>query len=150
MRYLLPILAAIFLALGLAGCGGDGGDGGDGKSSFAERADVVCTKYEQRISRIPLADPNDAQQLAVFLERANPLAREQNDELRRLAGADDPEARRLLEALDAEVRAAEKLRRAARRQDQAATRAALAEAGAATQRSKQAAADLDLLVCGAS
>jgi hypothetical protein len=148
MRFLVPGLAALAIVLGFAGCG-ENGDGGEG-SGFADRADAVCSKYEARISRIPLADASDPQQLAIFLERANPVARQQNAELRKLPGANEPKARELLGALDAEVRASEKLRKAARRQDQTAARAALAEAGVATQRSKRAAEALDLLVCGAS
>lgn len=147
MRYLV-VAAALLVALGSAGCMGD--DGG-GDESFAEQADAICSDAQAEIARVQQPqDPRDPLQLALFLERAVPIARSQN---RRMRALERPEEQRaqinaFLGALEAEVDVAERMLAAARREDREAVSAALQESGLASVQSQQFAQRLGLEVCG--
>ena len=133
MRLVLACVALV-VVLGLPGCGG--GDE-ESEASFVEQADVVCSEAEQEISRVPQPqDPTDPLQLANFLERAVPVAKEQNAEL--------------IAALDAEVDAAERMLAAAKSEDRQAIQQLLTESGLASAQAKRAAEGLEMAVCGAS
>jgi hypothetical protein len=141
---------ALLVVLGFPGCEEDGGKS---KASFVEQADVVCSEAEQEISRVPQPqDPTDPLQLASFLERAVPVAQEQNAELKKLERPAEQSAQinELLAALDAEVSAAERMLAAAKREDRQAIQQLLTESGFASAQAKRAAEGLDLAVCGAS
>ena len=141
---------ALLVVLGFPGCEDDGGKS---EASFVEQADVVCSEAEQEISRVPQPqDPTDPLQLARFLERAVPVAKEQNEELKKLERPPEQRAQinELLAALDAEVGAAERMLAAANREDRQAIQQLLSESGLASAQAKRAADGLDLAVCGAS
>jgi hypothetical protein len=141
---------ALLVVLGFPGCEEDGGES---KASFVEQADIVCSEAEQEISRVPQPqDPTDPLQLARFLERAVPVAKEQNEELKKLErpAAQKAQIDQLLAALDAEVGAAERMLAAANREDRQAIQQLLTESGLASAQAKQAADGLDMAVCGAS
>jgi hypothetical protein len=147
MRYLLAGLAVV-VVLGLPGCSDD--DGG-GQEDFVEQADSICSDAQVQISRVQQPqDPRDPLQLALFLERAVPIARAQN---RRLKALERPEEERaqinqFLGALDAEVDAAERMLAAARRENREAVQVALQESGLASAQARQSAQRLGLRVCG--
>jgi hypothetical protein len=149
MRFVVASVA-LLVVLGVPGCGGDGDKN---KASFVERADVVCSEAEQEISRVPQPqDPTDPLQLANFLERAVPVAKEQNAELKELERPAEQKAQidELIAALDAEVDAAERMLAAAKSEDRQAIQQLLTESGLASAQAKRAAEGLDMAVCGAS
>jgi hypothetical protein len=146
VRCVVACVALLFV-LGFPGCEGD--EGGDG--SFAEQADAICTDAETQIGRIAQPqDPNDPLQLALFLERAVPIARTQNQKLKQLERPSEqrPQINQLIGALEAEVDAAERMLAAARRQNRPEIQQRLRESGLASQQSRQLAQGLGLQVCG--
>jgi hypothetical protein len=145
MRF-LAAAAAVLVVFG-AGCMGD--DGTD-KASFVEEADTICSDSQLQMSRVQQPqDPRDPLQLALFLERAVPVAREQNRKLKALDRPDEQRAQinRWLGALDAEVDVAERMLTAARREDRGAIQTALQETGIASAQSRQFAQEVGLRVC---
>ncbi len=149
MRFAVACVA-LLVVLGFPGCEDDGGNS---KASFVEQADVVCSEAEQEISRVPQPqDPTDPLQLANFLERAVPVAQNQNAELRKLERPAEQRAQidELLAALDAEVDAAERMLAAAKREDRESIQQLLTESGLASAQAKRSADELELAVCGAS
>lgn len=146
MRYVVACVA-LLVVLGFPGCEDD--EGGNG--SFAEQADAICTDAETQIGRIAQPqDPNDPLQLALFLERAVPIARTQNRKLKQLERPSEERAQinQLIGALEAEVDAAERMLAAARRQNRPEIQQRLRESGLASQQSSQLAQGLGLQVCG--
>lgn len=92
------------LALGvlaLAGCqfGSD-----SGQADFIKEADAICADYERRIALIP-APQTFLRDFAVYMRRAVPIAREQNQRLRGLEAPEDDAAdfRRMLGLLDQQL-----------------------------------------------
>ena len=147
MRFVVASVA-LFVVLGFPGCEEDGGQS---KGSFVDQADVICSEAEHEISQLPRPlDPSDPLQLAGFLERAVPVAKKQNTELKKLERPDEQRAQinELLTALDTEVDAAERMVAAAKRQDSGAIQQSLTESGFASAQSKRAADGLGLAVCG--
>jgi hypothetical protein len=147
MRYLVAA-AALLIMLASTGCMGDNGGG---EESFVEQADEICSDAQGQIGRVQQPqDPRDPLQLALFLERAVPIARSQN---RRMRALERPEEQRaqinaFLGALEAEVDAAERMLAAARREDRDAVAATLQESGLASAQTQQFAQRLGLEVCG--
>jgi hypothetical protein len=147
MRFVVACVA-LLVVLGFPGCEDDGGKN---KGSFVEQADVVCSEAEYQISQLPRPqNPSDPLQLAGFLERAVPVARKQNAELKKLERPAEQRAQinQLIAALDAEVDAAERMLVAAKREDPEAIQRLLTESGFASAQSKRLAEGLDLAVCG--
>jgi hypothetical protein len=96
-------VAVAIAVLVLAGC--EIGDEGTGeREQFAQRADAVCLRYAQRIGGIPRPQPF-LRDFAVYMRRAVPLARQQNQELRALTPPDDvaEDYRRMLALLDEQL-----------------------------------------------
>jgi hypothetical protein len=146
VRYVVASLA-LLVVLGFPGCEDDDG-GGD---SFTEQADAICTEAEAQIGRIaPPQDPTDPPQLALFLERAVPIARRQNQQLKQLERPAEQRTQinQLIGALEAEVDAAQRMLAAARREDRAEMQQRLQESGVASAQSGQLAQRLGLKVCG--
>ncbi|HKH29491.1 MAG TPA: hypothetical protein VKA45_00430, partial [Gaiellaceae bacterium] len=67
------------LTFALAGCMGD--DEAVSRDDYVAKADGVCGTYQVRLSRIPRPVTDDAAEIGLFLERALPIAREQNEKL---------------------------------------------------------------------
>lgn len=147
MRY-FAAAAALAALLVCTGCMGD--DGGD--ESFTERADEICSDAQVQISRVQQPqDPRDPLQVALFLERAVPIARAQNRRLRELERPEGEERSRVnafLGALEAEVDAAERMLAAARREDREAVQASLQESAVTAAQARQFAEQLGMQVCG--
>jgi hypothetical protein len=144
---LLVGAAVVLVAVGATGCMGDDGDG----ESFVEQADAVCSDAQVQMSRVQQPqDPRDPLQLALFLERAVPIARSQNRRLRELERPEDQRTQinAFLGALEAEVDTAERMLAAARREDRDAVQASLQESGLASAQTQQFAQRLGLRVCG--
>ena len=103
------VLAAAVVGL-VSGCGG--GSGRLSKAEYAKRADAICTKYNAKIRA--LGRPTAISGLPAYVDKALPLARKGDDELRaleppkdeqRLAAlkaSDDPEVAGLAEKIDRE------------------------------------------------
>jgi hypothetical protein len=147
MRFVVASVA-LFVVFGFPGCEEDGGQS---KGSFVDQADVICSEAEHEISQLPRPlDPSDPLQLAGFLERAVPVAKKQNTELKKLERPSEQRAQinELITALDAEVDAAERMVAAAKGQDSEAIQQSLTESGFASAQSKRAADGLGLAVCG--
>jgi hypothetical protein len=91
----------------LAGCE-IGGDGNGAQEEFARQADAVCLEYAQRIGGIPRPQ-TFLRDFAVYMRRAVPLARQQNQELRALTPPDGvaDDYRRMLRLLDQQLDLAE-------------------------------------------
>jgi hypothetical protein len=145
MRF-LAAAAAVLVGLG-AGCMGD--DSTD-KASYVEEADMICSDSQLQMSRVQQPqDPRDPLQLALFLERAVPVAREQNRKLKALERPEEQRTQinRWLGALDAEVDVAERMLTAAQREDRRAVQAALQESALASAQSRQFAQQVGLRVC---
>ena len=88
-------------ALALAGCqfGSDSGD-----AEFIQEADAICADYERRIALIPQPQ-TFFRDFAVYMRRAVPIAREQNEKLRELEAPEDDAAdfRLMLALLDQQL-----------------------------------------------
>jgi hypothetical protein len=148
MRY-LAAAAALAVLLVCAGCMGE--DGGD--ESFTEQADEICSDAQIQIARVQQPqDPRDPLQVALFLERAVPIARAQNRRLRELDRPEGQEQRSRVNAflgsLEAEVDAAERMLAAARREDRDAVQASLQESALTGAQTRQFAEQLGMQVCG--
>jgi hypothetical protein len=94
--------AVVLLAvLALAGCqfGSD-----SGKAEFIREADAICARYERQISLIPQPQ-TFLRDFAVYMRRVVPIARQQNQELRRLKAPEDDAAdvQRMLTLLDEQL-----------------------------------------------
>jgi hypothetical protein len=90
-----------FTVLALAGCqfGSD-----SGKAEFIREADTICARYERQISLIPQPQ-TFLRDFAVYMRRVVPIARQQNQELRRLKAPEDDAAdvQRMLTLLDEQL-----------------------------------------------
>jgi len=147
MRFVVASVA-LFVVLGFPGCEDNGSES---KGSFVDQADVICSEAEHEISQQPRPlDSSDPLQLAGFLERAVPVAKKQNTELKKLERPAEQRAQinELITALEAEVDAAERMVAAAKRQDSRAIQQLLTESGFASAQSKRVADGLGLAVCG--
>jgi hypothetical protein len=95
-RGALALAAAATLAV--AGCGGDdegGGGGGDAlsKSELVEEANAICAKYAKEGDALkPPENIGDPSQAADFFDKANDIARRQQDDLEALTPAEDVKA----------------------------------------------------------
>ena len=85
----------------LAGCS-FGSDSGD--AEFIKEADAICAQHERQISLIP-APQTFLRDFAVFMQRAVPIAREQNEKLRALETPEDDAAdfRRMIGLMDQQL-----------------------------------------------
>src|SRR2546423_12486539 len=104
---------AIVLAIVVAGCGG--GSGRLSKAEYAKRADAICTKYNAKIRA--LGRPTAISGLPAYVDKALPLARKGDDELRSLKPPKDEEqtAKEWLDPNDSPVGSMERPRRPAKK-----------------------------------
>jgi hypothetical protein len=135
---------AFVLAVLAAGCGGSGRLS---KADYAKRADAICTKYNAKIRA--LGRPTGISGLPAYVDKALPLARKGDDELRTLKPPKDEEqtAKEWLDQNDSVVGSMERLRDAAKKSDRAGIQTALNEASAANQTANRLARQLGLSVC---
>jgi hypothetical protein len=96
-------VAAGVAALLLAGCN-IGDEGTSEREAFAQRGDAICLRYAQRIGGIPRPQ-TFLRDFAVYMRRAVPIARQQNQELRALTPPDDAaeDYRTMLTLLDEQL-----------------------------------------------
>jgi hypothetical protein len=137
------------LAVAVAGCMGD--DEAVSREDYVARADGVCGTYQVRLSRIPRPVTAEPAELALFLERALPIAREQNEKLADLEKPSDEETRdrvdQLLDLLDQELDFNEAAQEAASSGDRAALNSALQQATQVSAEAGQLADQLGFVVC---
>jgi hypothetical protein len=135
---------AVVLAVVVAGCGGSDRLS---KAEYAKRADAICTKYNAKIRA--LGRPTAISGLPAYVDRALPLARKGDEELRGLKPPKDEEqtAKKWLDQNDSVVGSMERLRDAAKKGDRAGIQTALSEANSANQTANGLARRLGLGVC---
>jgi hypothetical protein len=110
-------IVLLAVAVFVAGCGGSSRLS---RSEFVQRANAVCTKYEQKVTRAMAGiNPGDQTQLASAIGKALPVIREGNAELRALKPPEDLQQRfdRWLRIADDEVAAATELRDGLKKDD---------------------------------
>ena len=142
-------VALVLLSLTVAGCMGD--DEAVSREDYIAKADGVCGTYQVRLSRIPRPVTSEPAELSVFLERALPIAREQNEELADLARPSDEETRdqvdQLLALLQQEIDFNDAAQKAARSGDRAALDNALQQAAVVSAEAGQIAEQIGFVVC---
>jgi hypothetical protein len=137
------VLAAAVVGL-VAGCGGSGRLS---KAEYAKQADAICTKYNAKLKA--LARPTSIGALPDYVDKALPLARKGDDELRALKPPKNEErtAKTWLVENDSVVHSMERLRDAAKKGDRAGIQTALNEATSSNQTANSLARRLGLRVC---
>jgi hypothetical protein len=137
------------LVVVVAGCMGD--DEAVSRDDYVAKADGVCGTYQLRLTRIPRPVTDEPAELALFLERALPIAREQNEKLADLDKPSDEETRnqvdQLLDLLDQEVDFNEAAQKAASSGDRAALTSALQQASLVSSEAGQLAEQIGFVVC---
>jgi hypothetical protein len=123
VRYVPFVLILVLVA---GGCGG--GSSRLSKSDFRSKADAICRKYEGQIAKATANVGSGASQIADTIDKALPLIRKGQGELRDLNAPEDLAAKykQWLDQGDDQVSEAENLRDAARSNDAKAFRSALA------------------------
>src|SRR2546426_6387295 len=126
MRRVCLALVVVVLA---AGCGG--GSGRLSKAEYSKRADAICTKYNAKLKA--LARPTSISGLPAYVDRALPLARKGDEELRALRPPKDEEktAKEWLPHNDSLVGSLEQLPGAATQGARAGLQGALTQASTA-------------------
>jgi hypothetical protein len=144
------LVLLLLVALVAAGCMG-GDDEAVSRSDYLAKADGVCGEYQVRLSRIPRPVTADPAELGAFLERALPIAREQNEKLAEVPKPSDELTRdqvdRLLVLLDQELELNEAAQRAASSGDRAALDTALQQGAAVSAEAGQLAEQIGFVVC---
>ena len=94
-------VALAVLVAALAGCS-FGSDSGD--AEFVKEADAICAQHERQIALIP-PPQTFLRDFAVFMQRAVPIAREQNEKLRAIEAPEDDAAdfRRMIGLMDQQL-----------------------------------------------
>jgi multidrug efflux pump subunit AcrA (membrane-fusion protein) len=128
-----------------------GDDEAVSREVYVAKADGICGTYQVRLSRLPRPVTGDPTELGVFLQRALPIAREQNEKLADLEKPSDEDTRsqidQLLELLDQELDFNEEAQRAAKAGDRAALENALAQATTVSAEAGQISEQLGFVVC---
>jgi multidrug efflux pump subunit AcrA (membrane-fusion protein) len=128
-----------------------GDDEAVSREDYIAKADAVCGTYQVRLSRIPRPVTSEPAELSVFLERALPVAREQNEKLADLAKPSDQETRdqvdQLLALLQQEIDFNDAAQKAASSGDRAALDNALQQAAAVSAEAGQIAEQIGFVVC---
>ena len=137
-------LAFVVVLAVVAGCGGSSRLS---KAEYAKRADGICTKYNAKIRAI--GRPTAISGLPAYVDKALPLARKGDDELRALKPPKDEQqtTKEWLDQNDSVVGSMERLRDAAKKGDRAGIQTALNEASSANRTANGLARRLGLRVC---
>jgi hypothetical protein len=143
------LAVVILLSLAAGGCMGD--DEAVSREDYIAKADGVCGDYQVRLSRIPRPATADPGELGLFLERALPIAREQNEKLAELEKPSDDETRaqveQMLDLLEQEIDFNDAAQEAASAGDRAALDSALQQGTAVSAEAGQIAEQLGFVVC---
>jgi hypothetical protein len=144
------LTVVIMLSLAAAGCMG-GDDEAVSREDYIAKADGICGDYQVRLSRIPRPATADPGELGLFLERALPIAREQNEKLAELEKPSDEETRaqveQMLDLLEQEIDFNDAAQKAASAGDRAALDNALQQGTAVSAEAGQIAEQLGFVVC---
>jgi hypothetical protein len=137
-------LAFVVVLAVVAGCGGSSRLS---KAEYAKRADAICTKYNAKLKA--LSRPTSIGGLPAYVDKALPLARKGDDELRALKPPKDEQqtTKEWLDQNDSVVGSMERLRDAAKKGDRAGIQTALNEASSANRTANGLARRLGLRVC---
>jgi hypothetical protein len=144
------VAALLVLVFGVTGCMG-GDENGGSREDYVAKADGVCGTYQVRLSRIPRPLTADPAELATYLERALPVAREQLAELKDLpkptGDTDKQDVERLLALLEQELDLNEAAQKAAADGDGATADSNLQQGAAFSAQSNQLAEQLGFVIC---
>ena len=126
-------------------CGGSGGR--LSRADYAKKADAICKSYNLKLRAV--SRPHSVKDLPGYVDRALPVARKGNEELRGLKAPKNEEktAKEWLDQNDSVVGSMERLRGAAKKGDRAGIQAALTEASSANRAANGLARRLGLAVC---
>lgn len=128
-----------------------GDDEAVSREDYIAKGDALCGEYQVRLSRIPRPVTTEPAELAVFLERGLPIAREQNEKLADLEKPSDEVTRdqvdQLLDLLDQELDFNEAAQQAASAGDQADLDSALQQATAVSAEAGRLAEQIGFVVC---
>jgi hypothetical protein len=145
------LLALALLVLATAGCMGDDGGNGGSREYYVAKADGICGDYQVRLSRVPRPRSGDPAELATYLDRALPIAREQLDKLKDVpkpeGETDQQDIERLFSLLEQELDLNEAAQKAAAAGDTAAVQSNLQQAAPISAQSNQLAEQLGFVVC---
>jgi hypothetical protein len=129
---------AVLTAVAAGGCGGGGSR--LSRSEFVKRANAICARYEQKVRQATAGiQPGSNEQIVAAIDKAIPVIRDGNDELRALdppRELEDGFAKWMKGSAD-EVAVTERLRDAIRKKDGSAARAALEQLRAKDARQDQ-------------
>jgi hypothetical protein len=141
-------VAAALCAFVLAGCE-IGDEGNAGQEEFIRRGDAVCLRYAQRIGGIPRPQ-TFLRDFAVYMRRAVPLAREQNQELRALEPPESlaDEFRRMLALLDQQLDLARRAGEAAYAGREASAQATFQQSLGPASEAARVAQQIGFTTCG--
>ena len=87
--------AGVALALSVAALAGCSFGSDSGGAEFIKDADAICAQHERQISLIP-PPQTFLRDFAVFMQRAVPIAREQNEKLLAIQAPEDDELEELV------------------------------------------------------
>jgi hypothetical protein len=128
-----------------------GDDEAVSREDYVAKADGVCGTYQVRLSRIPRPVTADPAALGVYLERALPIAREQNEKLADLPKPSDQETRdqveQLLALLAQEIDFNDAAQKAASAGDRIALDNALQQGAAVSAEAGQLSEQIGFVVC---
>lgn len=143
------LLALVVISVVAGGC--MGGDEELSRDDYVAKADGVCGTYQVRLSRIPRPVTAEPTELGAFLDRALPIAREQNEKLADLPKPSDEETRnqvdQLLALLEQELDFNTAARDAAKAGQQAELDSALQQGAAVSAEAGQIAEQIGFVVC---
>jgi hypothetical protein len=142
---------ALVCVLALAATGCMGGEEGVSTEDYIARADTVCGDHQVQLSRIPRPVTADPRELATYLERALPIAREQFEQLEEIPKPDSDDDRaqveQLLGFLGQELEVNEAAQQAAAAGDREALNGQLQQGAAFSGEAGRLAEQLGFAVC---
>jgi hypothetical protein len=72
-RLLLPLLALLVLATGVAACGGDDGTSNDEKNEYIEKVNAAQKEFADGAAKLNLANPSSPEDFKTSLDGLDPL-----------------------------------------------------------------------------
>ena len=138
-------VAVVVSVAALAGCS-FGSDSGD--AEFIKEADAICAQHERQISLIP-PPQTFLRDFAVFMQRAVPIAREQNEKLRAIEAPEDDAAdfRRMVGLMDQQLDLWEQAGRQAFDGNEAQARETFGQSSGAGEEAQRISAEIGFFSC---
>ena len=140
---LRPLVLAVVV---LSACGGDDRLS---EEEYREQGNAICSKYERQIDAVPEPRGDTAQEIVDYVDKVEPLAEKQVDEVRELKPPEDDQATHdeMIREAERTLDAIRDLRRAADANDPAAAREAIEQGESAGDNADALAKQLGLDAC---